>query len=409
METTTTTTKKVTQAAAEKVHIPVKPALGTAANAVALGAAGVVAGGATAAAVAAAAAVVAAAAVKGGKKAAQARAQRRAFQTRSVAGGGKPSGGGRSGKLGASGTGRSAKATGSGRKPSGSATAGGSGKQARAGGRTGAHRAGAAGGRSGLFRSSGSGRGVSGPRRSGASPSRSLRHRASRVAKSPAARWAGAQLRKAARGVRSGSGRTAALARRARRRSWGWLRRWVQRNIMGRAPEPTPKKNTRPTGPAPLNLKDAFEKGVLINETAPQRTVIRPLNSEGTHAPATHTGGSMLRDMMRQVEQYAIEYDAPGVLEIIHDLGEGQLGLAESVGIFADSFRALADTCQKRWPFDDAIVQKFKMIGECLDTAAQMARGVVPDIETIHEAELRRLRTPGVGQEKFDLSANGYV
>ena len=117
----------------------------------------------------------------------------------------------------------------------------------------------------------------------------------------------------------------------------------------------------------------------------------------------------MLPQILRQAQEFALEYDAPGALEIIHDLDEGQVSLSQSAQIFADTFRAIADVSKKKWPWDPAIVQKLNMIGECLDTAAQMAKGVVPDIEAIHEAELARLRNPGVGQEKFDLSANGYV
>lgn len=113
-----------------------------------------------------------------------------------------------------------------------------------------------------------------------------------------------------------------------------------------------------------------------------------------------------MKDIARQMLVYAEGYDAPGVLEIIDELDNNLEGSLQYV---SDAFRALSQTARAKWPFDDAIVQKLAMIGECLDTAAQMARGVVPDIETIHEAELRRLRQPGVGQEKFDLSANGMV
>lgn len=423
--TTTTTTKKVQQAPVERVSLPVKPALATAANGAALAAAGVVAGGGVAMAAAAAAALGVGAAVKGGKKLQQQRTQRKAFSTAgsSTARRGGTTGVGSSGargngKAGSVGkTATKAPLSGAARGLAGAGKTGsgpGAGRSGLAGGRS---AAGSGSGRSGLLgrgtgRSAGqtgSGRSAGGSRSGGGMAGR-MAHRARSMAHSPATRWAAGKARASWAQTKAAAAQTGVRTAAARKKVWGWLRKLIQRHIMGRTPEAQTKPV--PTALVAGSLKDAFEKGLLNDLINPdRRTIVRPINRGGQTAVDHHApeGAGMLPDMLRQVHQFATEYDAPGVLEIIHDLDQGNLSLAQSVQLFAQAFDVLADTCQKRWPFDDAIVQKFKMISECLNTAASMCKGIVPDIETIHEAELRRLRNPGVGQEKFDLSANGYV
>lgn len=112
-----------------------------------------------------------------------------------------------------------------------------------------------------------------------------------------------------------------------------------------------------------------------------------------------------MKQYAQQMATYAAEYDAPGVLEIIDELDHN---LHDALRLVAEAFDSLSETARRKWPFDDAVVQKLSMTGECLWTAANMARQIVPDIETIHAEELRKLRNPDrPGMEKFDLAANG--
>lgn len=408
----------------EKIHIPAKPAAATLANVAGLAAAGVVAGGTLTMALAAGGAAAAVAAGKASKKAVAARrsqTQTRTSKTTS-GGGGKGSGLGKSGSgssagrksavpggsAGRKGTGTGGSTGGSGRSAKGSA-AGTGGTAGRKGGVPSllSGRSGKGSGGSGGGTSRGSGRKGTGT--TGGSAGKPITPRWARrfakVGTQAATRSAKASGRVAAKGGRKAATGTAKASRNGFRKA----RKWVQKNLMGRNPQPEPKKTTTAV-PAALSLKEAFEKG-LINSpvnTARRAPIVRPVNRQAVVAPvaAVSTQGGPMLDLTRQILQTCEEYDAPGVLEIIDYL---ESNLPGGVSNFAEGFRALSSTCRGKWPFDDAIVQKLGMIAECLDTAAQMSKTIVPDIESIHASELQRLRSPGVGQEKFDLSANGHA
>lgn len=389
----------------DTLTVPVKAATATVANVAALAAAAVAAGGTAAVVAAAGGAALLGAAAKGGKKAAAFRAQRKASQSSGTRSGG--SGRSvlprmfRSGRSGAGATGaRKSGASALARK--GSTPTGAGARKA-----SGVRSSGLTGAKAGMFSRRATGAGTGATRKS--TGAGTLRSRASRVANSPARRWAGAKLASARKGASTQAQKARKSTAKRSRNLWRGLRKWFQRKIMGRKPEP---KN-RPAPLTPLrtgtDLKAAFAQGLInapVAGTTKLARVLPPVPAVFTAPTTAPRTGGIMRDIARQMVTYAEEYDAPGILEIIDELDNNLEGSLQYV---ADAIRILSEKSRAKWPFDDAIVQKLGMISECLDTAAQMARGVVPDIETIHENELRRLRQPGVGQEKFDLSANGMV
>jgi hypothetical protein len=397
--------------ATEKVSLPVKPALATAANTVALGVAAVATGGTVAVVAAGAGLLLTGAAVKGTKKAAQ--SARKQMLTRTNTSGSRKTGTNGAGPLGGKG-----KPGGSGAGKKGSAGSGSAGKSGVFGGGRAGGRPGGAGQARGAGRTGGGSRSGSGWAGSGAGggkpTSRSLGHRLSRVANSPARRWAQAGLARAARQAQTGAARTDAAVSAARSRARkAWLagfrpvRRWVQRSVMGRDLEAEKKAALRRTGSAAEHdVKPTLSRGLVNQGYSPEYAlnITPPLNGAATHASYCQ-GGTMLHHA-RQMLEYAAEWDAPGLLEIIAEL---DAQVAPTLNTVAEVYSTMADKSVQVWGFDDAIVLKFRLIGEAVATAAQMAATITSDIEITEEPALNRLRNPKVGDEKRDLAANGLV
>lgn len=405
----------------DHVVIPVKPTLVTAANGVALTAAAVATAGAGAAALIVGGVVVTGAAVKGagaakkaaarrsstsaaGKSAASSmggkRAAGRSGASGSGIGGGKAAGRGLLARMaGKKGAASKKAAAGSGSK--GTVYGGSASKGAGSKGTAAAGKRGGGSGKVSPFRSSGKRGAAAGPRStSGASRSPLTR----------AAKWGGGKVSGAARravGLPADGPKKKGDIRRA---GFKKARGWFQRNIMGKK-KVAPKraevaaKNVTPTVKrAPVSAEVAtgiigpLTPGAIIAGRMPEY-----LTSNAPHS-TTHSSGGTMKHYATQMADYAAEYDAPGVLEIIEEL---DANLYDSLKLVAEAFDSLSATARNKWPFDQAIGQKLSMISECLWTGSNIARDIVPDIESIHKKQLDDLRNPAVGQGKFDLSANG--
>lgn len=401
----------------DHVVIPVKPTLVTAANGVALAAAAVATAGAGAAALIVGGVAVTGAAVKGAGAARKAAARR--SSTSAARKGAASSAGGKraAGRSGASGSGiGGGKAAGrgllarmagkKGAAPRGAAAGSGSkGTVYRGSASKGAAAAGKRGGGLGKvspFRSSGKRGAAAGPRStSGASRSPLTR----------AAKWGGKKVNGVARRAVGLSADGPKKKGDIRRAGFKKARGWFQRNIMGKK-KVTPKraeavaKNVTPTVKrAPVSAEVAtgiigpLTPGAIIAGRMPEY-----LTSNAPHS-TTHSAGGNMKHYASQMADYAAEYDAPGVLEIIDEL---DANLYDSLKLVAEAFDLLSQKARNKWPFDQAVGQKLSMTSECLWSAAAMARDIVPDIEAIHADELRKLRNPDrPGMEKFDLAANG--
>lgn len=390
----------------DHVVIPVKPLAVTVANGVALTAAAVATAGTAAAALIAGGVVVTGAAVKGASKAKKAAARRSstsaARKTAASSAGGKRA----AGKSGASSSGSG------GGKAAGRSLLSRMTKGKGPASKAAVSKSAAAGPSSRGSTSTGSGkRSTSGASKSPLSRGAQWATRQAASAARRATEGAKGAARRAAADAKGGSAATDSITRNLRRAAFARARGWVQRNVMGRktAPKRTSgavEKNVTPTvkrapvsGEVTTGIIGPLAPGAIIAGSMPQY-----LTSNAPYS-TTHSAGGNMKHYAGQMADYAAEYDAPGVLEIIDEL---DANLYDSLKLVAEAVDLLSQKARNKWPFDQAIGQKLSMTSECLWAAAGMARDVVTDIESIHGDELRKLRNPDrPGMEKFDLAANG--
>ncbi|MEV5211299.1 hypothetical protein AB0K35_27885 [Micromonospora sp. NPDC053740] len=308
--------------------------------------------------------------------------------------GGRPSGGGSTGKQGILrklGIGSSTATPGS-RKTNPKAKAGG-------GGQGGGRRGGSAS-RSRLARAA-------------AAPMRSLGRFGRGLATRPGkkATTGSAYQRNRKRGFATALG---AATRAATRNGWraagAWFRRFVLRRkpkkkVKNAAKKTAPKKTVAPTVDRGTPTQTAKPNQNSNPTAAPGRPIIPGDNTaaakEDTMSSADTPSGA--REMAARMWANVESWQPRGMLVVVeeyHDLPQTLEYMRATIGV-------LMDRSMKRFPVDPEIAQQIGKIVEVLDTAAAMSRKIPEAVETIHEKQLRRLRNPGVGEEMWDMSANG--
>lgn len=393
------------------ISVPVKPMAGTAANVGALAVAAIAAGG-TAAVTVTGVGLGGVAALAAGRKAIKDRKAKKSAAaatrtaTSTTRGATSRTGTGTTGRSTGTGTGRGKATPGSGKgsllgKLAGAAgrrsTSAGTGRGASGGKAAGAARSGTTGTRSGRR---GAGTGSAGSTGRLGRASRAAAHRASRIANSPARRWAAGHLRRAATQLQASAAQSRAATRAAQGLVWGWARRFVQRRLMGRDGKPAVvSAGKTPTVSPTLTGGLATSRGAA--DVTPR--VVPPLSPAGSQAGTTTSGGIMI-DNARAMAAHAAEYDAPGLLAIISEL---EHNVAPSLRHVADAIGSVTDKSRNRWEFHDSIVSRFNDLTEALGVAAHQARTIVADIYITEDETITKLRNITNGVLIRDASANG--
>lgn len=388
----------------EKLTIPVRPVLASAANTVALAAAGAATLGIGW--VAAGAAVAAGGvALKGGAK--KARSARKAAVARKAAA--RATGAGRSASKGSGKAGTAkgrAAVSRSGASPSKGSRGSLGSRSASAvkralGGGAGAKRVGgkSASGARGSAAKGATGKGSLYRSRSAAG---SLASRAGKKISSP--------LRAAGKKVseKAGTTRAAAVsAARVRAAKWWTGARKGFRKMVGLAPKPAAGRKGS-TSIQERDIKSKRSGGDSLDAIdSPMRFGGSIAEAErrngGRYIESVSIGGIMYEEC-RKVEEWAAELNHRGFLALLDDLTHE---MARGVPMFTRALVELERKSTAQWPVPDEVRTKFRLMVECATQMEALARTIPDDIEDLMADELRKLRNPEVGQEMLDLGANG--
>lgn len=211
------------------------------------------------------------------------------------------------------------------------------------------------------------------------------------------------------RGVATALG---AATRVATRNGWRLLGRWFRKWVLRRKPKK--KRKTSKKAADQKQVAPIVDRGT---PTAQQNTV-QPVNpqaapgepitpgenttpKENTMSTADTPSGT--REMAGRMWANVDSWTPRGmetVVQEFHDLPQALDYMRATVG-------TLMDKSMKNFPVDPAIAQQIGKVVECLATASAMSSRIPEAVETIHKAELDRLRNPRAGEAMWDLSANG--
>ncbi|MEV5819328.1 hypothetical protein AB0L22_09145 [Micromonospora haikouensis] len=209
------------------------------------------------------------------------------------------------------------------------------------------------------------------------------------------------------RGVATALG---AATRVVARNGWRLLGRWFRKYVLRRKPKKkTKKKNTEQQKKvAPIVDRGTSPQQETVQPTNPKAAPGQPIQPGDPATPKENTMStadtpSGTREMAGRMWSNVDSWNPRGMETVVqeyHDLPQALDYMRATVG-------TLMDKSMRHFPVDQAIAEQIGKVVECLATASQMSRRIPEAVETIHKAELDRLRNPRAGEAMWDLSANG--
>lgn len=197
------------------------------------------------------------------------------------------------------------------------------------------------------------------------------------------------------------------------RNGWRHAGKWFRRFVLRRKPKKkvkdTAKKAPKKTVAPIVDRGTPPQATSPTQNSNPQAAPGQPITpgdntaaaKEDTMSSANVPSGA--REIAARMWANVEAWQPRGMLAVVdeyHDLPQTLEYVRATVGV-------LMDRSMKRFPVDPAIAQQIGKIVEMLATASVMSRKIPEAVEEIHKKQLQDLRNPGVGQEMWDLSANG--